>query len=112
MKLNRKKLLLPSGSLARAQAPQCLMWLGLPRKEVYRCNRSQYERRISRRVVQFWDQPYETIMSFYERARTAYLNSLKSGAHPDKGGNTDEAARIISVWKRLETLYRKRGFEV
>jgi hypothetical protein len=98
-------------TIGKAQLPQLLVALGIPRRDAYRAtSRIADLRKTTMRVRGFWDRPLDELMTLKERARTLYIKRM-TRAHPDKGGDAGECTDLTMIWKRICHLYRQHGLE-
>lgn len=44
----------------------------------------------------------------YDRARRVYREHVAQ-AHPDRGGNQEQCARLNRIWARLQGLFKRKG---
>ena len=58
----------------------------------------------------FWEHKPERLWQFLELARSRFDYEI-AHAHPDRGGDVNRAKQVISAWKFVKDMFKKRGYE-
>jgi hypothetical protein len=56
----------------------------------------------------FWNRYADTLEFILRDIRDSYLATIQR-THPDKGGNTVDAAQVIAAWTRIKKLFAQKG---